>query len=247
MTTARVFWLGRQAAIVLVGIFVYFRVRGLTEASEEVAVDHAYDILALEQRLGIAVESDLQDLVAPADALKTFANWVYIWGHWPAIIVTMVWLAWRHRRQFIHLRDAMMISGGLGMLVFVTYPVAPPRLAGMGMIDTVTEESQAYRVLQPPAFTNQYAAMPSLHTGWDLLVGMSIIAAASTVALKLVGFAMPVLMGLAVVATANHYVLDAVAGVSLVLIGHAAALALDARRRRRRLDRMHSEGVQVSA
>jgi membrane-associated phospholipid phosphatase len=102
-------------------------------------------------------------------------------------------------------------------------------------------------VLQPPAFTNQYAAMPSLHTGWDLLVGMAIIAAASTVALKLVGFAMPVLMGLAVVATANHYVLDAVAGVSLVLIGHAAALALDARRRRRRLDRMRSEGVQVSA
>ena len=36
-------------------------------------------------------------------------------------------------------------------------------------------------MLQPPAFVNQYAAMPSLHSGWDLLVGIAIVAAASTV------------------------------------------------------------------
>jgi membrane-associated phospholipid phosphatase len=234
MTRRRVLWVAQQAGWVLLAIFVYFRVRGLTEASTEEAVDHAGDILALEQRLGIALENDLQDLVAPSDALKTFANWVYIWGHWPVIIVTMAWLAWRHRQHFLRLRDAMVVSGALGMVIFVSYPVAPPRLAELGMIDTVTEESRAYRVLQPPAFTNQYAAMPSLHSGWDLLVGIAIVAAASTVALKLVGFAMPVLMGFAVVATANHYLLDVVAGVTLVLIGHAAALGLEKRRRRRR-------------
>lgn len=228
-------------------MLLYFGVRNLTAGSADIAFTNAERISRFEQWAHLDWERGLQAAVIDRDMLVNFTNWVYIWGHWPAIIITMVWLAWRHRRQFIHLRDAMMISGGLGMLVFVTYPVAPPRLAGMGMIDTVTEESQAYRVLQPPAFTNQYAAMPSLHTGWDLLVGMAIIAAASTVALKLVGFAMPVLMGLAVVSTANHYVLDAVAGVSLVLIGHAAALALDARRQRRRLDRKRSEGVQVSA
>jgi membrane-associated phospholipid phosphatase len=148
------------------------------------------------------------------------------------IIVVMIWLAWQHRRQFLLLRDAMMVSGALGMVIFVTYPVAPPRLAQLGMIDTVTENSQAYRVLQPPAFVNQYAAMPSLHFGWDLLVGLSIVAAATTLTLKIVGSAMPVLMGFAVVATANHYVLDLVAGLVLVIVGHAAALALDRRRDR---------------
>jgi hypothetical protein len=222
-----------QVGIVLLGVFVYFRIRGLTEGSKAVADAHAHDIVAFEKSLGIDVEPTLQHWVAPSHVLETIANWIYIWGHWPVIIATMIWLVWHHRRIFLRLRDAMLISGALGMAVFVSYPVAPPRLAGLGLIDTVTENSQAYRVLQPPAFVNQYAAMPSLHSGWDLLVGMSIIAAASTLLLRIVGFALPVLMALAVVATANHYVVDVVAGVALVLFGHAVALRLERRRDRR--------------
>jgi membrane-associated phospholipid phosphatase len=237
-----VLWVLGQAGLVTLGVFVYFSVRGLTETSEAVAVDHARDIVGLERDLGIAAEGELQALVAPSAALATLANWIYIWGHWPVIIATMVWLAWRHRPVFLRLRDAMLVSGALGMLIFVSYPVAPPRLAGLGLVDTVTESSTAYRVLQPPGFVNQYAAMPSLHSGWDLLVGISIVTAASTVLLKGVGWALPVMMALAVVATANHYLLDVVAGVLLVLLGHAVALQLERRRQhRRRRDRALAE------
>jgi membrane-associated phospholipid phosphatase len=97
-------------------------------------------------------------------------------------------------------------------------------------VDTITEDSQAYRVLQPPAFVNQYAAMPSLHSGWNLLVGMAIVAASTSVLLRVFGYVMPVLMGLSVVVTANHYILDVVAGVTLVLLAHLAALWLERRR-----------------
>jgi hypothetical protein len=223
-------WVLGQAALVLIGVLVYFRVRGLTESSADLAVDHAHDIVASEQLIGINVESKLQNLVAPSETIQTAANWIYIWGHWPAIIATMLWLVWQRRDVFLRLRDAMMVSGALGMAFFVSYPVAPPRLADLGLVDTVSEQSHAYRLLQPPAFVNQYAAMPSLHSGWDLLVGIAIITAASSVALKMVGFAMPVLMAFAVVATANHYVVDVVAGVALVLVGHAVALHLEQRR-----------------
>jgi membrane-associated phospholipid phosphatase len=179
------------------------------------------------------VEAALQAPVTDFRTLETLANWVYIWGHWPVIIATLGWLAWRHSEVFLRMRDAMLISGALGMVIFVTYPVAPPRLAGLGLVDTVTQSSNSYRVLQPPAFTNQYAAMPSLHSGWDLLVGIAIVTAASSVMLRTIGVLMPILMALAVVLTANHYLLDVVAGVTLVLIGHAGALALE----RRRMDR----------
>lgn len=233
---ARLRWVLGQAALVLLGLFIYFRVRGLTESSAGLARDHAHDIVDFEKFLSINVESKLQDLVAPSETIQTVANWIYIWGHWPAIIATMVWLAWLHREVFLRLRDAMLVSGALGMIVFVSYPVAPPRLADLGLVDTVTEQSRAYRVLQPPAFINQYAAMPSLHSGWDLLVGIAIITAASSVVLKVVGFAMPVLMAFAVVATANHYIVDVVAGVALVLVGHAVALYLERRRLERHRD-----------
>jgi hypothetical protein len=223
-------WLLGQAVLLLIGVVVYFRVRGLTDAAEDVAEAHSRDIVAFEQATGIYVEASFQRPVEASRTLQTLANWIYIWGHWPVIIVTMLWLAWRHRPEFLRLRDGMVVSGGIGMLVFVTFPVAPPRLAGLGMSDTVTESSRAYRVLQPPAFVNQYAAMPSLHAGWDLLVGIAVFTAGTSLALRILGCTMPVLMSAAVVATANHYVVDVLAGVLLVLVGHVAALGLERHR-----------------
>ena len=233
-------WALGQAGLVLLLVCVYFGVRGLTVGSTEDAVDHAHDITALEQRLHIDVEDELQAPASRSETIVTVANWVYIWGHWPIIVITMIWLLRWHSDVFRRLRDAMMLSGAIGMVVYATYPVAPPRLADLGLIDTVTENSRAYRVLQPPAFVNQYAAMPSLHAGWDLLVGISIVTAASTVTLRIIGYAMPTLMAVAVVLTANHYILDVIAGVVLVLVAHVAALALERRRHRHRTRRIEA-------
>ena len=227
---SRLRWVLGQVVVVAVGIVVYFRIRGITDASPQVAHAHASEIVRAEHWLGIDVERAVQAPVASSEALATAANWVYVWGHWPVILATMVWLVWHHRDAFRRLRDGMLVSGFLGMVVFVSFPVAPPRLVDLDLVDTVTERSEAYRYLQPPAFVNQYAAMPSLHAGWDLLVGLAIVSAATTVGFRLVGLLMPLLMVWAVVATANHYVLDVVAGIALVLIGHAMALRLERRR-----------------
>lgn len=229
----RVRWMLGQALIVVSGLFFYFQVRGLTAGDRDTAVDHAHDVIRFEERLGLDVEAAVQDAVTPSDALSTFANWIYIWGHWPVIIATMLWLGWRHREVFLRLRDAMLVSGGLGLFVFVFYPVAPPRLVDPALVDTVTERSSAYRYLQPPNFVNQYAAMPSLHAGWDLLVGISIATAGTVLVVRLIGWVLPMLMAFAVVATANHYLVDVVAGIGLALVGLAVAIALERRRGRR--------------
>jgi membrane-associated phospholipid phosphatase len=239
---AQLHWILGQTALVVLCVYLYFRIRNITEGSYDVALAHAHDIVGLEQRLGIAVEDTLQEPFLRWGALATVANNVYIYGHWPAIVVTMLWTAWRHRAVFLRLRDAMIVSGLVGMVVFVTYPLAPPRLAQLGMVDTITRDNTAYRLLQPTEFTNQYAAMPSLHSGWDLLVGIAIVSAAGTAWLKAVGFAMPTLMVISVVGTGNHYLLDVVAGIALVLAAHAVALGLERRRVRRR-SRTHHRAV----
>jgi len=225
-------WVASQVGIVALGVFCYFQVRGLTAAAPAAAFDHGRDVLAFEQRLGIALEPAIQAPVTVSPALETLANWIYIWGHWPVIIAVMVWLVWQHRPMFLRLRDAMLVSGGLGLVVFAWYPLAPPRLADPGLVDTVTERSHAYRVLQPPNFVNQYAAMPSLHAGWDLLVGLAIAAAATSVVVRCVGYLLPALMAFSVVATANHYVVDVVAGLALALVGYGVALLIHRRRER---------------
>jgi membrane-associated phospholipid phosphatase len=226
----RALWGLRQIAWVVAGIVIYFGVRGQTAASADTAREHAREVLWLERRLGIQVEGLLQTPVQESATLEAAVNWIYIWGHWPVIIATLSWLLWKNRTVFLRLRNAMMISGGIGMVIFALYPVMPPRLLDLGLVDTVTRSSESYRVLQPPMFTNQYAAMPSLHVGWDLLVGMAIVAAATSVWLRAVGFVLPMLMTLAVVLTANHYLLDVVAGIALVLVAHVIALIIERRR-----------------
>lgn len=224
--------LSLDALVIVSGVVVYFGIRGLTAENPEPAREHALDILALEKTLGLDVEAGVQAVLLDLDWVTTLANWVYIWGHWPVIAVTFVWLALRNRVVFRRLRNAMIASGALGLCVYTTYPVAPPRLLHDGYVDTITEQSNSYRVLQPPAFTNQYAAMPSLHVGWDLLVGLAIAAAAGTLIMRTLGRLMPALMAAATVITANHYVLDVLIGAAFALAGYAVALELEKRRER---------------
>ncbi|MGE0134505.1 MAG: phosphatase PAP2 family protein [Dehalococcoidia bacterium] len=216
-------WNGRQAAkqalIVATGLVVYFGVRHLTVGDELPALQHARDLFDFEQALSIAREGAIQDAFGGSLCAFRMLNWVYIWWHWPVILMAAVWLFLWHRPAFYRYRNAMLISGGIGLIVFATYPVAPPRLVPeLNLIDTVSEHSTSYRVLQPKAFTAQYAAMPSLHFGWNLLIGVAMVRTGRGL-LRAAGVVMPLAMLLAIVATANHFIIDAVAGGTLALLG----------------------------
>jgi len=214
-----------QFALVFAAALAYFGVRGLTEGSEASAVSHARSLLGLERWLGVDIEAGVQSLVLDHRAIVTAANWMYIWGHWPVITITLVWLYRKHRGDYFLLRNAMFISGAIGLVIFASLPVAPPRLLPGGYVDTVTELSTSYRVLQPPALINEFAAVPSLHVGWNLLVGLMIFKASKSKLAKLFAVAGPLFMATAVVLTANHYVVDVVVGMIVALTGLAIAFA----------------------
>lgn len=202
-----------------VAALAYFAVRGLTEGSTEDALRNANRIERFEDWLGILIEPQLQNLITGSTILVNIVNWIYIWAHWPLIIVVAAWLIRSHPETYRVTRNAFLISGGLGLIVFALFPVAPPRLTDLDVLDTVTQHSNAYRFLQPPAFTNQYAALPSLHFGWNLLIGIAIFRVTDHRVLKVVAVAIPVAMGIAVVLTANHYIVDVVAGAAFALAG----------------------------
>jgi hypothetical protein len=209
----------QQLALVVGGIVAYFAVRGLTEGSAEAAGDNASWIYQVERTAGLALENRVQDAAAWSEVLVTFGNWVYIWCHWPLVVGTLIWLLRRHRDDYVELRNALFISGAIGLVIYATFPVAPPRLFSPEFVDTVTLRSHSYRVLQPPGFTNIYAAVPSLHFGWNLLVGRSWVRVGRNRAWTVAGVAMPVAMAWAVVVTANHWAFDVVAGGLVALTG----------------------------
>lgn len=160
----------REFVRILAGVAVYLIVLGIFAGRRDAALRHTEPVVAFERRLELYHEPAVQVLVEGSGWRTSVANWIYIWGHWPVIAVTLPWLVMRHPAVYRVTRNTMLASDLVGLVIFIAYPLAPPRLAPLGLTDTVSEQSQAYRVLQPNAFVNQYAAMPSLHVGWDLLI-----------------------------------------------------------------------------
>lgn len=213
-----------QVASIAMAVLLYFGVRGRTEGAASEAVDHGLQLLRWEAMVGLDVESQLQGLVLDNPWLVTAMNWVYIWGHWPVIAATLFWLYRSRRFEYLLLRNALFVSGAIGLVIFMLHPVAPPRLLPSGFVDTVTELSNSYRVLQPPSLVNKYAALPSLHVGWNLLVGMAVYRTNAGWAAKVFGVVSPLLMFAAVVLTGNHYVVDGLLGAAIAVVGMLVSL-----------------------
>ncbi len=215
-----------QIALVAGAAVAYFGVRGLTQGAFAAASGNARTLIDLERLLHVDWEAPAQAAALSHEALVNLANWVYIFGHWPVVAGTLVLLFVRLPDRYYLLRNAMFISGAIGLVIFALVPLAPPRLGMLDLVDTVTQRSDAYRTLQPPSLTNPYAAMPSLHFGWNLLVGVVIWRSTRRRTARALALIMVTAMALAVVATANHYVLDVVAGGAVAMIGLALARAL---------------------
>lgn len=213
-----------EICLILPAGLLYFSVRGLERGDASVALDHARDVVSLERSLGIFVEPDLQQHILDHSALINLFNWIYVWAHWPVILAWVVWMWTRHRDAYPTYRNAVLLSGAAGMTVFALYPLAPPRLVpDLGVVDTISLRSNSYRLLQPPSLTNIYASMPSLHFGWNLLVGIAIVRHARTVLGRMLGILLPIAMFSAIVLTANHYILDGVAGGTLAVTALAVS------------------------
>ena len=215
--------------IIAAAMLAYFGIRNLTVGSADAAFANADRIVGLEGWLHVDFERSIQGVIVGSDFLTMLFNWVYIWGHWPVILSVAIALYFYRRDRYYLLRNALFVSGAIGFVLFAFFPVAPPRLLDIGLVDTVTEQSNAYRALQPPGLTNQYAAFPSLHVGWNVLIGLVLLVTTAHLVVRLFAVVMPLAMAFAVMATANHFVLDVAAGIAVILVGFAVALAVERR------------------
>ena len=124
------------------------------------------------------------------------------------------------------MRNALLASGVLGLVVYAVYPCAPPWIGGGdGFTDTVAEGSFV-AVARPPGVTNHLGAIPSFHVGWVILAGWVVFRIASSRTLRVLCVLYPALMGYAVISTGNHWVLDIPAGAALAALGLLVATLL---------------------
>jgi PAP2 superfamily len=224
--------------VILIAYQAYRLVRIVTESKRPVAIHHGQFLLWWERQAGLAWERDVQQLILDHRMLIDLCNLVYTWMFWPVVTGMLLVLQVRDRSLYRRYRNALFLSGGVGLVVFGTFPVAPPRMLD-GFVDTVHVFSRSGAVAHPMKYTNEFAAMPSFHVGWVVLAGVAAMPAVPWRRARPMLLLPGLVMMFVVMATANHYLVDGLAGATLALVALAAGDQLEsiewARVRRRLL------------
>ena len=213
----------------IVALYVIYELgRGFGDATLQAARANTARIVELEQSLGVFFEGAVQDWASGIPALPTFLGLAYVSLHLGATAAAMVWLHRRHHDRFALVRNALVLATGLSLVVYTLFPAAPPRLSGLGFADTVTAHTHVNLSSDLlGSLYNPFAAVPSMHFGYALLVGFVVATTASNRWLRLVGALYPPFMLFDIVATGNHFVFDAAAGALVTAASWWAATRLE--------------------
>jgi hypothetical protein len=214
-----------EIGLVAIAFLLYFTVRGLVVDRADEALANANDIIELERSLGIYWEPRLQELIIDRRAIVQAMNFVYFWLDFPLIVGVGLWMYFRHRHEYTVTRDAMLLSGAISLLIYNFYPVMPPRLLPSGdFIGTIEKYSDlSYQAASTQAFVNPYAAVPSLHFGWAVILGGAMFLTFKNPMVRGIGLLLPWAQMAAIVLTANHFIVDAFVGMVVCLAGLALA------------------------
>jgi drug/metabolite transporter superfamily protein YnfA len=214
--------LALEIGLVAALLLLYREGRSLARGHIGQAESNAAWIWHVERALHLPDEGDLQHLLLQSTTLVHVADRYYVGVHFPITAAFLVWLWFRHHDRYGRVRTTLALTTGLGLLLTVLVPLAPPRLfGGDGLVDTMQMFGpSAYNADTTTGLANQYAAMPSLHIAWSVLVAVTVVLV-STRSWRWIGIAHPVITTFVVIATANHYWSDGL--VAVVILGVSAA------------------------
>ena len=189
------------------------------------AFDNADDVWRLERALWIPSELSVQHLLMHSTAMVRLANAFYASVHFPATAAFLLWMYLRRPDYYLWARRALVGLTASALALHLLVPLAPPRmLPGLGFVDTAALVGPAvYGEPGPGSIADQYAAMPSLHVGWAVMVAIGLIVATRS-RWRWLWLIHPIVTTLVVVSTGNHFWFD---GVLACLLLGLSLLCLD--------------------
>jgi hypothetical protein len=179
-------------------------------------------VIDFERSIGMFTEQSVQQAALHVHGVVLLLNRYYAYVHFPATVAFIVWVFLRRRAIYASVRNWFAAVTMIGLAIHVAFPLAPPRFTP-GFVDTLRVYGpHVYHGDAAKSVANQFAAMPSLHFGWALIVGLGLCTYGGRLAV--LWLAHPMMTLLAIVATGNHYWIDA--GVAAVLVIGLAPVAV---------------------
>jgi hypothetical protein len=206
----------RQVALFGAAYFAYRLVRGLVEGDANAAFAHARDLISLERTLHVFVEPSIQAWASGSHFLMVAASWTYVNAQTSVTVAALVYLYLRHNRNFYFVRNMFMIAMAIALVGYTVFPTAPPRfMPEWGFIDSVSDFTGVHVSHASSSMTalfNPYAAVPSMHVAFALMIGWPRARLARHRVVSVLWLLYPFLMAFVIVATANHFIVDALLG-----------------------------------
>jgi hypothetical protein len=200
------------------GLFALWQLANrLTHTRVAGGLARGHAVWDFERAVHMPSETTTQHLILGHPDIVRASNYYYATMHLTGMFLFLVWLWLRHRDRYARWRNVLVLFTGASLLVQMM-PVAPPRLiSGTGLVDTAMQYGQSVYAYVGSGFADQYAAMPSIHVGWALLIGAACYSIGTGPA-RWIGTAHAAITSFVVVATANHYWLDGIVAAAILAV-----------------------------
>jgi membrane-associated phospholipid phosphatase len=224
----------KQLLLFLGAYLLYQAVRGLIDGGNGYKpFGDATKIIQLERVLHVFIEPSVQAWASKLHGLMDAADWSYLNGHYFVTIGALVFIYVRRNDSFYFVRNMFMIAMAIALVGYAFYPTAPPRLMPeWGFTDSISQFLGTFHVDNGPgkAFLNFYAAVPSMHVCFAIMIGFPMSRLVRRWPAKVAWRLYPLWITFVVIATGNHYLTDVVlgaatAGASALLAGKLLARA----------------------
>ena len=204
--------LGRQLAIWFGFAVLYQLARGVADRNPSKAFENGLAVVNFETRVTHRLyELTFQNFVDQRHLLATAVSWTYWLSEFAVVGIAVLWVYLRRHDEFQRFRNSILLANVIGLVGYVFVPTAPPRLLGVGFVD-----SHSDGLVNLAA--NPYAAMPSLHAADALIVGIVLFSLCRNRWAKALWAIWPAWVWFAVMATGNHFWLDCIAGIAVAIL-----------------------------
>jgi hypothetical protein len=221
----------RQIVLFCGAYYVYRLVRGIVVDREPQAFANAHDIVHLERSLGLFFEPALHRFSERSEVLTDAASWMYVNSHFVVTTLTLAFIYLRRNDAFYFVRNMFMVAMGIALVLYVSFPTAPPRLLPeLGFSDSVAAFTGVSNS-SSDLLVNPYAAVPSMHVCFALMLSVSMVRLVRRRWAVVLWSVYPLVLTWVVVATANHWWFDAATGAATAAVSYAVAAGVFARLR----------------
>src|SRR5262249_4295860 len=133
--------------------------------------------------------------------------------------------------HFYFVRNMFMVAMGLALVGYLVFPTAPPRMfPELGFVDSVARYT-GISESSVGALYNPFAAVPSMHVCFALMVSVPMIRMSKRMWAKALWCLYAPTIVFVVVSTGNHWLFDACMGAMVAAVSALAAQTLFARAR----------------